>query len=148
MLRNLNRPSRLCVVAARPIRRNFASKDSASIAETIVNTDNGSKTVHKLYHSSAYVLALLTPLAFVISPSVYNMPIDITLGFLFPMHSHVALNCVISDYVPKALQSSARGGLLGVTIVSILGLLKLNIGGVGMTESIKSLWRKKKSPSK
>jgi hypothetical protein len=32
---------------------------------------------------------------------------------------------------------------LGVTAITILGLLKLNIMGDGMTESVKSLWRDK-----
>jgi succinate dehydrogenase (ubiquinone) membrane anchor subunit len=82
--------------------------------------------------------------AFVISPSKYNMPIDLSLGVLFPLHAHVGINAIVTDYVPKAIQSSARFGLAGATSIAILGLLKLNVFGVGMTETIKSLWRKKK----
>ena len=63
-------------------------------------------------------------------------------GVIFPLHSHVALNYVISDYVPKATRSAARTVLLGATIVAAAGLLKLNIEGPGLTETFKSVWRK------
>ena len=72
-----------------------------------------------------------------------NMPIDISLGILFPVHAHIALNSVISDYLPVAYRSVARPTLLGVTVVTLAGLLRLNFGGVGITETIKSVWRKK-----
>jgi succinate dehydrogenase (ubiquinone) membrane anchor subunit len=76
-----------------------------------------------------------------------NKPIDLTLGLLFPIHSHIALNYVISDYVPKTARSMARSSLLFATCVTVAGILRLNIQGPGLTETIKSLWRKKKSES-
>ena len=101
--------------------------------------------MNKMYHKSMMALAVLTPVSFVLSPSPMNKPIDLALGVLFPFHSHVGLNYVISDYVPKAMRSVARFGLLGVTAVTTVGLLQLNISGVGMTETIKRLWRRPKS---
>lgn len=35
----------------------------------------------------------------------------------------------------------ARYALLGVTGITLLGLLKLNLTGPGITETYKSLWR-------
>jgi succinate dehydrogenase (ubiquinone) membrane anchor subunit len=55
------------------------------------------------------------------------------------------MNYIISDYVPKALRSAARTGLVGVTLVTTLGLLRLSIEKEGLTECIKSLWRRKKN---
>ena len=69
------------------------------------------------------------------------MPVDISLGLLFPLHAHIALNAIISDYVPKALKVSARYSLLGITIITTVGLLKLNIFGPGVTDVIKNMWR-------
>ena len=100
--------------------------------------------MNKFYHKSMIALAVLTPVSFAMSPSMLNKPIDLALGVLFPVHSHIGLNYVISDYVPKAFRSIARVGLAGVTAVTTIGLLQLNIGGVGMTETIKGLWRKPK----
>lgn len=91
------------------------------------------------------MLAGLTPVALFLSPSIINMPIDIALGVIFPFHGHVAMNYVISDYVPKASRSLARAVMLGVTVVAVAGLFKLNIQGPGLTETLKSLWRKPKA---
>ena len=106
---------------------------------------DSSKQINKYYHKSAYLLAGLTPIAFILSPSIINLPVDILLGIAFPFHSHVGLNYVISDYVPKQSRSVARGALVVLTAITVLGLLKLNLSGPGLTESIKSLWRKPKS---
>lgn len=87
-------------------------------------------------------LAVLTPVAFILSPSVLNMPIDFALGVIFPFHSHIAINYVISDYVPKNARGPARMALLACTVIAAAGLLRLNVAGPGVTDSIKSLWRK------
>jgi succinate dehydrogenase (ubiquinone) membrane anchor subunit len=92
---------------------------------------------------SGLALVGLTPVAIALSPSAINLPVDLSLGVIFPYHAHVALNYVISDYVPKASRSIARAGLLGVTVVTALGLLKLNLTDVGLTETLKSLWKRK-----
>lgn len=88
------------------------------------------------------VLAGLTPLAFIVDYPVIRMPIDLILGFAFPFHGHVGMNYVISDYVPKNLRSIARGGLLASSIILTAGLFKLNVTGNGLTETVKSLWKK------
>ena len=54
------------------------------------------------------------------------------------------MNYVLTDYVPKiskAALAPARGALMGVTALSILGLVKLNLEGPGVTGTLKSLWR-------
>lgn len=61
----------------------------------------------------------------------------------FPVHAHVGMNGVITDYVPKPFRAVARYGLLGSTGLALLGLLKLNLMGPGITEAYKSLWRAK-----
>jgi len=92
---------------------------------------------------SGIALVGLAPLSFILSPSIINFPVDLALGFIFPLHSHVALNYVVSDYVPKASRGAARAVLLTATIIATAGLLKLNIEGPGLTETFKSVWRKK-----
>lgn len=67
--------------------------------------------------------------------------VDLALGIAFPLHAHIGVNYIISDYVPKASRPVARYALLGVTGVTLLGLLKLNISGPGITETYKSLYR-------
>ena len=90
------------------------------------------------------MIAALTPVAFILSPSYLNFPVDVALGILFPIHSHIAINIIITDYVPIALQAVSKMGLLGVTTITTLGLLKLTFFGPGLTETIKGLWRAEK----
>lgn len=92
-------------------------------------------------------MAGLTPIAFVLSPSILNYPVDILLGALIPLHAHMGMNYVISDYVPKAGRTLARTGMLGLTIVAAAGILKLNLTGPGLTETLKAMWRSKAKPS-
>lgn len=90
----------------------------------------------------------LTPLAFALSPSIINLPVDLLLGLALPLHAHIGMSYVITDYVPKlskGLMGPARVALLGLTGVTTVGLLKVNIMGEGMTETVKSLWRGKKA---
>jgi len=88
-------------------------------------------------------LAVLAPAAFVLSPTGMNFPVDVLLGVLLPVHSHIGLNIIVSDYVPKSTRPAARALVLAVSVIAAAGLLKLNLQGAGLTESVKSLWRKK-----
>jgi succinate dehydrogenase (ubiquinone) membrane anchor subunit len=49
---------------------------------------------------------------------------------------------VISDYVPVSGRPVVRTGVLGLSLVTVAGLLKLNRDGPGVTATLKSLWRK------
>mmetsp|Transcript_3802 Transcript_3802/g.8799 ORF Transcript_3802/g.8799 Transcript_3802/m.8799 type:complete len:115 (-) Transcript_3802:25-369(-) len=109
----------------------------------ILAADRGALMM-KVYHASGVALAGLVPLATVIPGGV--LPIDLALGVVMPVHSHIALNFVISDYVPKAQRLPARAGLLGVTCMTIAGLLKLNTQGEGITRTAKRLWKKPEDP--
>lgn len=135
----------LRVLNTKVVSKNFhaGKKETNAVLEA-----DGSNAALKWFHSTGVVLAVATPVAFILSPSVLSLPLDVTLGLLFPFHSHVALNTVITDYVPKGARNPARIALLVATVVTAAGLLKLNIQGPGLTESIKSLWRAPKKAEK
>ena len=110
--------------------------------EQLMQGDSGKGILStKMYHYTVYASTALFPVALALSPSKLNMPVDIVLGIVFPMHAHIGMNYIISDYCPKTLRGTARAAWLGVTVVTIFGLLKLNIMGDGMTESVKAMWR-------
>ena len=71
------------------------------------------------------------------------LPLDLALGVALPVHSHIALNFVVSDYVPTKVAPAARIGLLGVTCLTLAGLMKLNVQGEGVTRTAKRLWKSK-----
>jgi succinate dehydrogenase (ubiquinone) membrane anchor subunit len=111
----------------------------------IIAPDSSGRIIH-LYHKLNLALLGLTPVALVLSPSVLNMPVDLALGVLFPLHAHVAMNGVITDYAGKVFGKGAtmscRIVMLGFTCGTILGFARLNLTGEGLTESVKGLWRK------
>lgn len=76
-----------------------------------------------------------------------NLPVDLALGIALPLHAHIGMNYVITDYAEKVLGKGARGparyAMVGFTGLTALGLTKLNLTGVGITETVKALWRKK-----
>jgi succinate dehydrogenase (ubiquinone) membrane anchor subunit len=90
------------------------------------------------------VLVCAVPISFALSPSIINLPIDLALGVIMPLHANYAFNCVITDYVPQFARMVCRVGLLGGTLVSLAGILKLNLTGPGLTATLKALWNKPK----
>ena len=78
------------------------------------------------------------------SPHPVNQVFDYALAAVIPFHSHVGLNHVVTDYVPKASRTAARSGVIACTFVLFAGLMKLNVSGPGITETVKALWREKK----
>ena len=59
----------------------------------------------RFFHLSGYTLVGLFPLAMVYDNAMIRMPCDIVLGILMPIHGHIGMNYIVSDYIPQA----ARG---------------------------------------
>ena len=66
--------------------------------------------------------------------------IDAGLALALPVHSHIALNYVVSDYVPKSFRGPARWGVLASTVLATLGLARLALSEPGVTGTVKRLW--------
>lgn len=94
------------------------------------------------YHYSSIALAGLTPIALILSPSALNLPVDLALGVAIPFHTQLGLTLVVDDYVHGSLNSVAKILVWVISIVMALGFLYLNVSGIGITESVKELWRK------
>lgn len=88
------------------------------------------------------------PVALILSPSALNFPLDIALGVAFPVHIHIGFNYIITDYCPKQFKAPAQWGMVALTAIMIIGLLKINLTGPGLTELVKSVWREPKKIEK
>jgi len=99
-------------------------------------------SIDQIFHWTSKSLAVGVPVALILSPSFLNFPVDLALGLIVPIHGHIGLVGIVQDYIPRPNQNLAILGLYLVTGISILGLLKINLCGPGLTESLKSLWRK------
>lgn len=107
----------------------------------ILFADSAGPKVQRLYQQSHYVLAGLVPATLVCdSESIPAKAADLGLAVALPVHSHVAMNFVVSDYVPKAFQLPVRAGVAGLTAVAFLGLMKTAVMGPGIGGAVKRLW--------
>jgi len=115
--------------------------------EILVDKIRGS-TEAQLYHWSSMGMFYLWPFAIVLSPSMANLPVDLALNVFIPFHAHLGMTQVLVDYVPRKYQNWSIILLYIATGAAALGLLKVNLCGSGITESVKSLWRPTPKKSK
>ena len=122
--------------------RNAASGGGFAFLEA-----DSTSTMLQIYHKINLAILGLAPIAVLSSSSPLQMPFDVMLGIALPMHGHIGMNLVGTDYVAKFFGKAAvfpfRAGMAGFTGLTMLGLLKLNLQGPGITESVKSFWRPK-----
>ncbi|GMH35520.1 hypothetical protein BSKO_03388 [Bryopsis sp. KO-2023] len=112
-----------------------------SMLQKVLAADSAGPAVHRLYEHSGKALAGLVPLA-ILSPqdSSVAMVTDLALVPVITLHSHVSMNCVISDYVPRSVRGLSRWGMLGVSAAAAIGLTRLAVSGPGIAGSVKRLW--------
>lgn len=53
---------------------------------------------------------------------------------------HITTNALVTDYVATRFRPPARGLVLAGSLVAYLGIMKVNLGGPGLTRTIKALW--------
>jgi len=114
-----------------------AMSDHYTACATAVTQGNRQQILH---YTNLCLLASL-PVALILSPSILNWPVDLALGVLVPVHSHIGLRSVLIDYVPDPYRKQSLLALLVLSVLLGLGFLKLNLFGAGVTESVKALWR-------
>eukprot|EP00467_Chlorarachnion_reptans_P020911 CAMPEP_0114499930 /NCGR_PEP_ID=MMETSP0109-20121206/7684_1 /TAXON_ID=29199 /ORGANISM="Chlorarachnion reptans, Strain CCCM449" /LENGTH=153 /DNA_ID=CAMNT_0001677539 /DNA_START=31 /DNA_END=492 /DNA_ORIENTATION=+ len=146
-LRIVARRQRAAAMLARP----FSASDkventpAGQALKGATNTILGSNLID-LHHKANIGLAVAMPVAFALSPHPIASVMDYGLMVLIPVHSHVSLNLVAEDYVPRGtMRSGARMLIAVISVITGAGLLKLNVAGPGITETVKSLWRAPKS---
>eukprot|EP01122_Echinamoeba_exundans_P015908 TRINITY_DN786_c0_g1_i1.p2 TRINITY_DN786_c0_g1~~TRINITY_DN786_c0_g1_i1.p2 ORF type:complete len:238 (-),score=66.39 TRINITY_DN786_c0_g1_i1:84-797(-) len=96
----------------------------------------------EFYEASQWALGIMTPIAFILSPSGLNFPVDVAMGLIIPYHMYNGCHHIFEDYlITTAYYGLAQKILLVVVALTVVGLLNLNFRGIGITEAIKSLWR-------
>lgn len=100
----------------------------------------------QMHHKINLALLGVTPIALAAGGALQT-PFDLILGVALPLHGHIGMNLVITDYAKKVAGKGSIGpmrtGLAVFTGTTMLGLLHLNMNGPGITETVKSFWRPK-----
>lgn len=111
--------------------------------DKILKADSAGPKFRKIYDQSHYALAGLVPIA---ALGGEHTPLtrltDLALAAVIPLHMHVGVNGIVSDYVPPRYIGATRWGVLAASGITFLGLMKLNLTGPGITSTVKSLWHK------
>lgn len=124
---------------------------AADMAKEFVTGADSSTGLSHLYHKLNWAICGLTPLALLLSPSAVNLPVDLALGVGIPVHFQISGHMLVTDYSPLLLgalgktagvQNALRLAVTATTAITVVGLAKLNLQGPGLTETIKSVWRK------
>ncbi|KAJ9524605.1 CybS-domain-containing protein [Haematococcus lacustris] len=109
----------------------------------VLAADIAGHQFHRAHEYANYALAGATPLAIVSKKDGFLQRVaDLGFAVAIPVHMHIGMNACITDYLPSAARGVARAGLLGATVVSVVGLLKINIMGPGVTQTVKGLWHR------
>lgn len=99
------------------------------------------------FHYTSYFLAAGVPASLLIGPPISTV-VDHVLSVAVPLHFHVGMRSVLVDYVHDVpTQRIAFMALAGVTVLTAVGLIKLNTTDIGITETVKALWVKQSPPA-
>jgi len=97
-------------------------------------------TQNRVYHKTHYAVLALVPIALAAHPSALSMPVDVALAIALPLHAHIGMNWIFTDYVPGSPSGAARIALLTASTLAALGLLKLSVSGPGIVGTVKEMW--------
>eukprot|EP00877_Chromochloris_zofingiensis_P003285 jgi/Chrzof1/12958/Cz07g14015.t1_SDH4[v5.2] len=112
-----------------------------SVLQRVLAADVGG--FHRAYELSNYGLAGATPLAvFSSKGSLTEKTADWILGVAVPIHMHITTNACVTDYIPTKYRMPVRSVVLAASVITYLGMMKLNLSGPGVTQSVKALWKK------
>ena len=98
-----------------------------------------------IVHYTAYGMVAGIP-ASVFIGEPFTAIVDYGLAVAIPAHFYIGMRSVLIDYVPDpSMQKVAIAAFGGIALLTAGALIKLNISDVGITNGVKSLWKK---PSK
>ncbi|XP_049850451.1 uncharacterized protein LOC126322614 [Schistocerca gregaria] len=96
----------------------------------------------EFYQLSSLTILATLPVGLVIPSSFLSLPLNLVLGFAIPVHTFYNMHHVIEDYVPSAYVRLCNILLWVACVLTFIGLLKLNLYGDGILDTIKSFWKK------
>ena len=117
-----------------------AASSGSSSSSFSLAADEGGKAL-KVFHASNVAAAILLPVAaFSDSGSAVQTAANWAIAGVLPLHGHIGMNWVITDYIPPASQGSVRALTLAASVICFLGLARVNAQGDGVIDTVKHLW--------
>lgn len=124
----------------------FCERLETVIIHTLILGSTAASKLHGSYHWSYERILSIATIPLIASAFTMTHPhIDFALGIVLPLHCHLGMDCIITDYLPKrrvgVIHPIAKTTLGLTTLLSLYGLYKLNTEDVGITEYVKKVWK-------
>ncbi|EWC43881.1 hypothetical protein DRE_07258 [Drechslerella stenobrocha 248] len=107
-----------------------------------------SSATHGSYHWAFERLIALSMVPLTVAPfaaGTANPALDAALGSALLLHSHIGFDACVTDYFPKRQYPKTRAFMVwllrGATITAAVGLFSFQTNDVGITETVKKMWR-------
>ncbi|KAI8815587.1 CybS-domain-containing protein [Fimicolochytrium jonesii] len=121
---------------------------AAAPANPATTTQSGEpkNKMHGAYHWDFERALSIASIPVVVAPFIVGSHplVDLALGVVIPLHSHVGFDACITDYFPKhrepVMNRIFKAALYGVTGLSLYGCYQFNTNDIGITEFFKRLW--------
>ncbi|KAJ3183613.1 membrane anchor subunit of succinate dehydrogenase, Sdh4 [Gaertneriomyces sp. JEL0708] len=135
--------------AARPVlvRKSSPLRDAASPAsEATTYSGEPISKVHGSYHWDLERALAVATVPLLIAPFIVgsNPYVDLGLGVVIPLHTHMGFQVIVDDYLPKRrtpiLYRVSTGLVYGATGLVLYGCYQFNTNDIGITEFVKRLW--------
>ena len=98
----------------------------------------------KIFHKTCLVACAAAPVAVLLHPTPLSMPVDLVLAVGLPVHAHIGMSFVLTDYVKAAKPGGpVRMALAALTVLTTLGLIRLSVQGDGIIGTVKATWKGK-----
>ncbi|KAJ3162469.1 membrane anchor subunit of succinate dehydrogenase, Sdh4 [Geranomyces michiganensis] len=125
--------------------REAGSKDADDIANTVPALEPKSR-MHGSYHWNFERALSVVSVPLLIAPFIVGSHplVDLGLGVVIPLHSHIGFGALLSDYAaPHKYPVAGRiasATLYAATGLVLYGCYQFNTNDVGITEFVKRLW--------
>ncbi|KAI9106237.1 CybS-domain-containing protein [Phlyctochytrium arcticum] len=124
------------------------SKNTAATPASETTTQSGEpkSKLHGSYHWDFERALSLVSVPLIAAPFVIgsNPYVDLALGVVIPLHTHIGFDAIIQDYLPKRRNPVAfrvlSYTLYAATGLTLYGCYQFNTNDIGITEFVKRLW--------
>lgn len=134
----------------RPIKRLFIKRQYSPLPAT--SSSSGLEVGNRIHGSYHWIYerilsgASLATVTYGVIGGPSNT-LDVALAIILPLHSHIGLQTIVDDYLPKRKfgigYNVAKGSLLLATGLAFYGAYRFNTENIGLSQAIKELWGSK-----
>lgn len=125
---------------------NIGRSEANQVPKTLAQSGEPKSKVHGSYHWDLERALSVATLPLMVAPYFIgsNPYVDLGLGVVIPLHTHIGFDAIIQDYLPArrnpVLSRVSSYTLYAATGLCLYGCYQFNTNDIGITEFVKRLW--------